>query len=101
MMITIYATFKDQQEADNITKALLEKKIIACANSFPIRSAYLWKGRLEEDIEIACLMKTKNDNWEKVKEVILNLHSYDTPCIEKFDTQAVNIYENWVTEETK
>src|SRR3989344_3036074 len=47
-MISVYVTCKNKQEAVNISRLLLQKKVIACSNIFPINSLYNWKGKLNE-----------------------------------------------------
>jgi len=100
-MTLIYITCKDKQEAKKISKALLEKRLIACSNMFPIESMYWWKGKIEEDNEIVILAKTKDKNYDKIKEEVKKLHSYEVPCILKIDAKANEDYQKWVDEEVK
>ncbi|MBI3050871.1 divalent-cation tolerance protein CutA [Candidatus Woesearchaeota archaeon] len=83
-MISIYVTFRDQQEADKICLHLLTKKLVACSNTFPIRSSYLWKGKIKAHPEVACLLKAKRQNYRAIEAEIKRLHSYENPCIEAF-----------------
>ncbi|MFC1691432.1 divalent-cation tolerance protein CutA [Nanoarchaeota archaeon] len=99
--ILIYTTNKDLEESQKIANALLEKKLIACANFFPIKSAYWWQGKINNDDEYVSILKTKPDNWESVKKEIKQLHSYDCPCIIKMDVEANSEYEDWVKKEVK
>lgn len=100
-LIVLYVTFSDKNEAIKIWKYLLEKKLIACFNLFPIDSFYNWKGNIENSKEIAWILKTKKENWKKIKEEIKNMHSYEVPCITKYEIKANKEFENWVLEETK
>lgn len=99
--IVLYVTCKDKKEAEKISSALLDKKLIACVNFFPIQSSFWWKGKIDNSNEIVALLKTKKENWKVVEEEIKKLHSYETPCIMKFDVEANDDYEKWVNEETK
>jgi len=98
-MITIYATFKDMKEANKISKILLEKKFIACANIFPIKSMYWWNSKIQEDNEIAAFFKTSK-GFETVCKEIKKLHSYDVPCIEKMNVSFDKDYSNWMKKVT-
>ena len=89
------------EEAKKVASHLLQKKIIACANFFPINSSFWWKGKIDNSNEIVALLKTKKQNWEKVKSEIKKIHSYETPCIMKLDVEANKDYENWIEEETE
>ncbi|MBS3102131.1 divalent-cation tolerance protein CutA [Candidatus Woesearchaeota archaeon] len=100
-MTLIYITCKDGEEAARISRQLLKKRLIACANLHPIRSLYWWKGKIEDANEIAITAKTLEKNWKKIKEEVKKLHSYDVPCILKIDAEANESYDKWVKEEVK
>ena len=100
MFILIYVTHKNLKEAKKIASVLLDKKLIACVNFFPIESSYFWKGKLENSNEYVSLLKTRKDNWNKVKEEIKRIHPYETPCILKLEVEANEEYESWINSET-
>ena len=77
----IYITNPSKEEAEKIACHLLERKLIACANFYPIDSVYLWQGSLARDHEYALIVKTTEQNYEKVKKEVEAIHSYVTPCI--------------------
>lgn len=99
--VVIYVTHKDKSSCQKIISHLLKKKLIACANMFPIQSSYWWKGKVEGAHEVVSLLKTKSENWEKVKNEIKSLHSYDTPCIMKMRVEANEEYEQWINDWTE
>ena len=100
-MISIYITCKDEKEAVKISEHLLKKRLIACSNMFPIKSMYWWDKKIVNDNEIVILAKTSNKKYEQIKKEVKKLHSYDVPCILKFDVEANREYEEWVEKETK
>jgi len=100
-MILIYVTNPNKQEAEKVINHLIDKKLIACGNIFPITSCYLWKGEKENSNEFVCLLKTKNENWEVVKKEIKKIHSYDIPCIIKINVEANKEYDDWVGDEVE
>jgi periplasmic divalent cation tolerance protein len=97
--IAIYVAHKDMNEAKKIAEHLIKNKFIACVNYFPMKSSNWWKGNIEDSEEIVTILKTKKENWEKVKSEIKNIHSYETPCIMKFDVEANEDYESWIKSE--
>ncbi len=99
--IIIYITHKNLEEAKKIANHLLEKRLIACANFFPVESAYRWKGKIERAQEIVSIVKTKSKNLEKVKTEVKKIHPYDVPCIMKINVEANDDYERWIEEEAK
>jgi uncharacterized protein involved in tolerance to divalent cations len=46
-------------------------------------------------------MKTRKSNWNVLKQKIETWHSYQVPCIMKFEVDANDDYEKWIKEETK
>lgn len=100
-MIVIYITCKNSTEAKKIGKAIVSKKLAACANFFPIKSVYKWKGKMVEDNEIVLLLKTVDKNFSKIRKEVKKLHSYEVPCILKIKVDANKEYENWVNKSTK
>jgi len=99
--IIVYVTHKDMKEAEKIASHLLQKKLIACVNYFPIKSSFWWKGEIDNSDEIVTLLKTKTANWSKLKTAIKKIHPYETPCIMKFEVEANDDYEAWINSETK
>ena len=100
-MTLVYITCKDNKEAEKISKHLLEKRLIACANLHPIRSLYWWQGKIQDDNEVVVIAKTLEKNYNKIKEEVKKMHSYDVPCILKIDAEANESYDKWVKEEVK
>ena len=100
-MTLIFITCKDEEEAEKISMRLLKKRLIACANMFPIKSMYRWKGKIENQKETLILAKTLEKNFSKIKKEVLSLHSYKIPCILKIDAAANESYDDWVKESVK
>ena len=98
-MILIYITCKDKREAEKISKHMLKKRLIACANIFPVKSLYNWKGRLCRADEAVLLAKTNDRMYDNVRKEVRKIHSYEIPCIIKMKADADREYENWVSHE--
>ncbi len=99
-MILIYTTHKSTADAQKTIKRLLEKQLIACANTFPISSTYRWKGKLVNEKEVVSLLKTRDQLWTNVHDEILANHPYETPCVIKIAGDANMAYNLWVNRET-
>lgn len=100
-MSIIYITCKDEEEAVKISKHLLNKRLIACSNMYPIKSMYWWKGKIEDNKEFVIMAKTLGKNYKTIKKEIKKLHSYDIPCILKIDAEANEDYQKWVDNEVR
>jgi periplasmic divalent cation tolerance protein len=95
-MIFIYVTYPNFKTARKIIRALLEKRLVICANVFPVSSIYRWEGKIEESKETVSILKTTKSNWEKVKREIAKIHPYKIPCIVKIEAEADKKYMNWI-----
>lgn len=97
---TLYVTIADKIQAVELSRILVQEKLVACANiSGVMTSLYEWDGKICQDEEVAIFLKTRKDIAEKVIARIKELHSYDTPCIVQWDiTGGSADYLKWVGE---
>ena len=80
--ILILVATKDKQEAEKITKALLNERLIACGNvAGPVTSLFHWSGQIEKSEECLVVMKSRMDLFAQVAERVKGLHSYEVPEI--------------------
>lgn len=94
-MVLMYITNPSREEARKISKKLLEEKLIACANIFPVDSMYRWEGKIAEEPEFVLIAKTTEENFRKAKVLVGNIHPYDVPCILKIPAEANESYLKW------
>lgn len=96
-MISIYLTCPSGREAGKIARHLLSRKLIACANIFPIQSMFRWKGKLHNKKEAAIFLKADGRNYKIIEAEIKKLHSDEVPCIVAFRWENANpAYKKWV-----
>lgn len=100
-MALVYITCKDRKEAERISLHLLKKRLMACANIFPIKSIYWWEGKITKSSEHAMIAKTSSKNLKKLENEVKKLHSYEIPCILKINANANKEYEAWTNKELK
>lgn len=98
--VAFYVTFPDQATAQAVANTLLAKRLIACANFFPIHAAYWWAGQQASEQEWAALFKTRLDLEEVLEHEIRQLHPYTVPCVARWEMRANADYEAWITNET-
>lgn len=94
--ITIYITHETEEQAKKLAMYLVEKKLVACANLYPINSMYWWQAKVQQEQEWVSLLKTTAELWEQVKSEVENIHPYEVPCIMKTEVEANEAYENWI-----
>ena len=96
-----YITYPSMEEAQKMASHLLDKRLIACANHLKTRSMYWWKDNIEEAEEVASLVKTREELWDRLVAEVEKTHPYETPCITRINAQANQAYEDWVSAETR
>jgi len=100
-MILVYITNPDKKTANKIGKYLVEKRLCACVNIFPIESYYWWQGKIEKAKEWVIIGKTLEKNYEKIKKEIKNIHPYSVPCIIKIKADVNEEYLEWLRREIR
>lgn len=100
MYIIVLITTKDKVQAKKIAKALIEAKLIACANIIDgVESLFVWEGRFQSAKEALLILKTKKSHFKKLELKIKSLHSYTTPEIIALPiTEGAKDYLKWINE---
>ena len=81
----IYITTKDESEAKELGRRLIEAKLAACVNILPnMTSVYKWKGVIEESRESVLLAKTVETKVDALTALVAKYHSYENPCVLSF-----------------
>ena len=98
----IYLTAGSREEAIRIARALVDEKLVACANILGEGAAiYRWQGKVEEATETFVIAKTRKDLADKALARIQELHSYDVPCAVVYDMAAgLPPYLAWIDKAT-
>ena len=98
-----YITTPNVEEARHIGKILVEEKLAACANILSgMVSVYRWEGRMENATEAVLIAKTRSEKREALQTRVLELHSYDCPCIVFLPLTGGNPdYLQWIFRETE
>jgi periplasmic divalent cation tolerance protein len=88
------------EEAQRIAAALVEQRLAACVNILPgVESVFRWQGKIDRTSEWLMIIKTKAEAFERVRDAIQKLHSYDVPeiiSLEIDDGSAA--YLQWIDE---
>ena len=80
--VVVLVTFASKPQAEKICAALLEKRLIACANVIgPVSSHFHWSGQIENAEEHIVLMKSRMDLLDKLVKCVKTLHTYEVPEI--------------------
>jgi periplasmic divalent cation tolerance protein len=78
----VLTTAGSREQAEAIAKALVERKLAACVNVIhEICSAFRWKGEVTRDTEELLVIKSAERLFPRLRDAILELHTYETPEI--------------------
>ncbi len=96
----VLTTTGSQEEARKIARALVDRRLAACVNIIPqVESIYRWQGKVEDAHEWLLLIKTTTAAFERVRDAIRELHSYDLPeCISFSVENGSSAYLDWISE---
>jgi len=99
----VLVTAPDAETAARIARALVEERLIACANLVPgIRSIYRWQGQVADEPEVLLVLKTRESACSAVAARVKALHPYALPEVVALPVVAGSeAYLDWVLAESE
>jgi periplasmic divalent cation tolerance protein len=98
----VITTCGDKANAELIATLLVEKRLAACVQMFPIASVYRWEGALQKAEEWMLLGKIRAADYADVEMAIAAVHPYSTPeIIEIGIEKGAQAYLNWIASVTE
>lgn len=98
----IKTAIDSKEIANEITKSLLEKRLVSSVQQKEITSTWWWNNELEESKEYVLEMKTKKSLYKEVEREIKKIHSYEVPEIYAEEIkEGLPEYFKWIEENTK
>lgn len=100
--VVVLTTVASEEEAVQLVRGLLERRLIACGTLFPgARSLYRWQGKLADEREIVVMLKTRSARLESIKGAFADLHPYKVPELLAMPVSAgLDKYLEWINGET-
>ncbi|MEK7566875.1 MAG: divalent-cation tolerance protein CutA [Patescibacteria group bacterium] len=95
-IVLIYITNPSLKTAKSTVLLLLKKRLIACANIFPVQGVYRWKNRITNEKEFVLIAKTSANKFAAVKRAVEKTHPYSVPCVIKIDAGVNAKYFKWL-----
>ncbi len=101
-LIQIQWTTGSIEEARKVSRYLVQHRMVACAQITPwTESIYMWNNELETEQETKVLLKTTEDRYQEIRQVIEENCKYEVPEITYLKIEGGNdAYLNWVKEST-
>ena len=102
-LAVVLMTVPDGATGERLARALVEERLIACANLVPgVTSVYRWEGEVRSDTELLVVMKTRAGLLERLFERAAALHPYEVPELIALDVVGGSRpYCGWVRAETE
>lgn len=98
---SVLVTFPDKNCAKSIAEKVIENKLAACVNMFPIDSIYRWDSNIQHECEIGGIFKIRSEDFKEFSEYVQSLHPYEVPCIVSCEiSNGTDDYLNWIKEST-
>jgi periplasmic divalent cation tolerance protein len=95
--IVVTTTTSTPKEAEDLADLLLQRRLAACVQLTPIRSKYLWKGKVAFHEETMLTIKTLQSAYPKLQSAIMEAHSYDVPEIVGQPVTGISrAYFDWI-----
>jgi periplasmic divalent cation tolerance protein len=96
-LIAVYTTVASRDDARRLARALVERRLAACAQISEIESFYSWQGAMHDEPEWRIVFKTTAERYAAVEAAIRELHPYELPAIHAVPVaQASAPYADWV-----
>jgi len=98
-LLAVHTTVASIDAARRMARALVERKLAACAQIGEIESLYAWQGALANEREFRILFKTTDARVAEVEAAIRELHDYELPAIHAVALEHVDpAYGRWIEE---
>ena len=96
--VVALSTAPSMDKAAEIARALVGERLAACVNLVPgVRSIYQWQGKLCDDAEVLCVIKTRRDRVDALRARLPALHPYDVPELVVLEVGAGHApYLEWI-----
>ena len=94
----ILVSFENQKDAERAANYLVNNKLAACVEIFPVKSFYYWKGEKMSGVEeVSAIIKTDDGYFEKVKRALEKILPYEIPQIIEVKAERANeSYLKWL-----
>ena len=98
----VLTTTATEEEAQALSRALVQNRLAACVQRLRVASVYEWDGVMEESGEMLLLIKTTVDRYEALEAWIGAHHAYQVPEILMVSApRGSNAYLAWLAQQTR
>ena len=101
--ILIITNFPDKKIASALAEKLIDVHLAACVNVLgECSSVYSWQGKTEMATEIPVFIKTQQQHYDQVEQMIKAMHPYELPEVIIVPVSGgLPAYLQWIADETR
>jgi periplasmic divalent cation tolerance protein len=97
----VMTTCGDKANAETIATRLVEDRLAACVQIFPLASVYRWEGAVQHANEWMLFCKIKSNDYANVEAAIRATHTYSNPeIVEVAFENGAKAYLDWIASAT-
>ncbi len=97
----VMTTCGDKANAELIASRLVEERLSACVQMFPIESVYRWEGAVQHANEWMLFCKITSIDYANVEAAIRAAHTYSNPKIVEVGIEnGAQAYLAWIASAT-
>ena len=101
-MILILVSFESNEDAERCANYLIDNKLAACVEIYPVKNFYVWKGEKVAANEFSGIIKTEDGYFEKVEQALKKILPYEIPQIVEIKASNANkVYLDWLQKQVK
>lgn len=98
----VKTTIDNLEIAEQITKTLLEKKLVSSIQRREVTSIWRYNNQIEQGKEYVLEMKTKKELFKEIEEEIKKIHNYEVAEIFAEEIkEGSKEYLDWIEKETR
>lgn len=96
--LQITTTVSHREAAALLGKRIVNSGLAACAQlEGPIESTYRWQGKVETASEWRLCLKTRDDCFDRIADMIQESHEYEVPEIVAIELVGISVsYADWL-----
>ncbi len=95
--IAVVTTVATRNDAQALSRSIIERRLAACAQISEIESFYVWDGAMQNEAEFRVLFKTTHAHYAALEAAIRELHTYQLPAIHAFALENIDApYAAWI-----
>lgn len=97
----VLTTCGNREAAEALASQVIQGRLAACIQLFPITSFFEWEGAVQHEDEVLLLLKTRTALYADLERFIAKHHEYDVPEVIRLPIgTGLDAYLGWIDEVT-